>query len=184
MISKIWERYLEIKRERLARNCVSIVNITKVAYPLSLPAEGGQVIFTYKVTNPGVVPLSDVVVSDDKCSAISGKLGDVNGNELLDINETWVYACAAILRQTTTNTATVTAFANGLRAVADVTVTVFVGASADNPVPAFLDQPAPKFPETGTDTDFKITTWGIMSGILAALIVFFILTEKKKLNKK
>jgi len=33
---------------------VSIINITKVAYPLSLPKQGGQITFTYKVNNPGV----------------------------------------------------------------------------------------------------------------------------------
>ncbi|MFA5830511.1 MAG: hypothetical protein WC878_01645 [Candidatus Paceibacterota bacterium] len=96
---------------------VSIINITKVAYPLSLPIEGGDITFTYKVNNPGIVPLSKVTVIDDKCNAMSGKLGDTNGNNLLDANEVWIYTCTTNLKQTTTNTVRVTAFANGLKAV-------------------------------------------------------------------
>lgn len=66
---------------------VGIINITKVAYPLFLPSEGGDITFTYRVNNPGMVPLSDVRVTDDKCAAMSGRLGDTNGNRLLDLNE-------------------------------------------------------------------------------------------------
>jgi hypothetical protein len=66
---------------------VSIVNITKIAYPLSLPSGGGDITFTYRVNNPGLMPLSDVAVTDDKCSAMSNKLGDTNGNNLLDIRQ-------------------------------------------------------------------------------------------------
>ena len=70
-----------------------------------------MITFVYKVTNPGVVPLSDVHVVDDKCPAMSGELGDTNGNHLLDTNEVWIYNCSMDLKQTTTDTATVTAFA-------------------------------------------------------------------------
>lgn len=151
---------------------VSIVNITKVAYPLSLPAEGGNITFTYKVTNPGVVPLGGVIVADDKCKAMSGKLGDTNGNNLLDINEVWIYTCTANLKQTTTNTVTVTAYANGLKAVDNATITVKV----DNP----------GLPTAGTNPNlgnlnFKIIVWGIMSVVLVVLIVFFVLIPKRKL---
>lgn len=151
---------------------ISIINITKIAYPLSLPTEGGEITFTYRVNNPGIVPLSEVVVTDDKCSAISGKLGDTNGNKLLDTNEVWVYTCKTTLRQTTTNTVSVTAFANDLRAVGEATITVKVDS------PGFPAQPIPSLPETGVDFDFKIIVWGILLGILGTLITFFFLTRK------
>ncbi len=159
---------------------VSIVNITKVAYPLSLPREGGKITFTYKVSNPGVVSLSEVTVADDKCSAMSGKLGDTNGNNLLDIHEVWLYTCTTTLKQTTTNTVTVTAFANGLKAVDNATLTVKV----DTP----LSRTSPSFPNVGGDPDvkpsLKTTVWEILSVILAVLIVVFIVIRKTKPDKK
>ncbi|MDP2599085.1 MAG: hypothetical protein Q8P49_04615, partial [Candidatus Liptonbacteria bacterium] len=159
---------------------VSIVNITKVAYPLSLPADGGVITFTYKVNNPGAVPLSDVTVDDDKCSAMSGRLGDTNGNNLLDVNEVWIYTCAAVIKQTTTNTANVVAFANGLRAVGSATITVRV----DSPVPGLPNQPVPNLPNTGGGRpSLKIIVWTILEGILAALIIIFFLIRKNKTGK-
>lgn len=145
---------------------VSIVNITKVAYPLSLPTEGGKITYTYKVNNPGVVPLNDVTVADDKCNTMSGKLGDTNGNNLLDTHEVWIYTCTTILKQTTTNTVAVTAFANGLKAIDSATITVVAK--------------TPEFPEAGLIPNFKITVWKTLSGVLAVLIVFFALARKSK----
>lgn len=145
---------------------VSIINVTKVAHPLSLPKEGGKITFTYKVNNPGVAPLSDVRVADDKCKAMSGKLGDTNGNNLLDIHEVWIYTCAVVLSHTTTNTVTVTAYANGLKAVDNYSVTVEV----DNP----------GFPEMGARTSFKIIVWEILSAVLAGLILFVVLSKKSR----
>lgn len=155
---------------------VSIVNITKVAYPLSLPAEGGEITFTYRVNNPGVVPLSNVTVTDNKCGAISGKLGDTNGNGLLDITEVWIYTCTTILKQTTTNTATVTAFANGFQATDNFTLTVKV---ATPNLPS-----AGTSPMWGTVLNLKTMIWGILSGILAAMGIFFVVTRKTKTKKK
>jgi hypothetical protein len=161
---------------------VSIVNITKVAYPLSLPAEGGEITYTYRVNNPGIVPLSNVQVTDDKCSSMSGRLGDTNGNNLLDPDEVWIYTCSTILTHTTTNTATVTAFGNGLKAIDNVTVTVNVA------TPVVSDQSSPQFPNTGEETNgvnpsIKIVVWTILSVILAILIILFIIKRKSKLTK-
>ena len=111
-------------------------------------------------------------MSDDKCSAMSGKLGDTNYNDLLDPNEVWIYTCTMNLAQTTTNTATVTAFANGLRAVDKYSLTVKVEIPPAEPVPSF--------PETGTNSDFKIMAWEILSGILVTLTIFFIVTRPRE----
>jgi hypothetical protein len=55
---------------------------------------GDQVTFTYKVSNPGNVALTDVLVTDDKCSPVSGpSAGDANGNDALDPGEVWTYSC-------------------------------------------------------------------------------------------
>jgi hypothetical protein len=146
---------------------VSIVNITKVSYPISLPSEGGDITFVYRVNNPGVVPLANVSVTDDKCSAMSSKLGDTDGNNLLDIDEVWVYTCVTSLTETTTNTAVVTSYANGLKAVGYATITVTV------------DTPGPSFPEAGLNPTFKIVTWIILGVILSVLIILFFKRSKK-----
>jgi hypothetical protein len=144
---------------------VSIVNITKIAYPLSLPIGGGEITFTYRVNNPGVIPLGSITVTDDKCNAISSKLGDTNANNLLDIDEVWVYTCTTNLWQTTTNTAVVTAYANGLKATGEATVTVEVD--------------IPAFPDTGTNLSFKTIVWGGLLAILVILITLLFLNRKK-----
>lgn len=150
---------------------VSIINITKVAYPLSLPKEGGDITFTYRVNNPGEVALQDVVVVDDKCSAMSGKLGDTNGNNQLDVNEVWIYTCKTNLKETTTNTVKVTSTANGLKAVGYATITVMVAESTNSTADV------PSFPETGENANIKIIIWMTLAGLLAALTIFFVVKK-------
>lgn len=154
---------------------VSIINVTKVAFPLSLPEEGGKIIFTYKVNNPGEVPLSNVTVTDNKCTGMSGKLGDTNGNNLLDVSEVWIYTCSTTLTETTTNTVTVNAFANGLKASDNYTVTVNVDKT--------VDQSAPDFPDTGSSLNLKFFVWTVLAGVLVLFTIFFGLTRKGNLKR-
>ena len=159
---------------------VSIVNITKVAYPLSLPPEGGKITFTYRVNNPGVVPLENVTVSDDKCLAMSSKLGDTNGNNRLDVNEVWIYTCTMVLTQTTINTATVSAYANGLKAIDDFTLAVKV----NTPITSAIAK-IPSLPNTGGNPNVKLIVWGILGGILAILLlVLFVRNSKSKKSQQ
>jgi hypothetical protein len=148
---------------------VNIVNITKVVSPSSLPVGGGEVSFTYKVTNAGTISLSDVTVSDNKCSAMSGELGDRNANRLLDPSEVWIYTCRTTLIKTTTNTATVTAYANDLKVTNSDTITV--------------DVTAPGLPDNGTNPNtlnVTVVIWGVLGGILAVLIAVFFVIRKKQ----
>jgi len=152
---------------------VSIVNITKVVYPLTLPAEGGEITFTYKVNNPGDVPLDNVGVSDDGCSAMSGQLGDTNANKLLDPKEVWIYNCTTDLKETTTSTARVKAYANGNLATGESTITVIVDSGIK-----------PGLPDTGTKPDSKIFIWRILIGILGVLLIILILSRRGKRRGK
>jgi uncharacterized repeat protein (TIGR01451 family) len=85
------------------------IAITKSASSTAI-IQGASVTYTYKVTNTGGVALIAVVVTDDKCSPLSGAVGDDNGNAKLETAETWTYTCTQVIGATTTNTATVVAF--------------------------------------------------------------------------
>ena len=92
----------------------SSINIVKTAVPLALTTGPGSVTYTYKVTNPGTVALSNVSVTDDKVSLVNYVSGDVNADNLLQPNETWIYTSKMNLNATTMNTATAKGSANGM----------------------------------------------------------------------
>lgn len=52
---------------------------------------GSPVTWTYVVTNPGDVPIGEVVVSDDQGVDVVFVGGDTNGDDALDPDETWTY---------------------------------------------------------------------------------------------
>ena len=108
-----------------------LINIVKIPSRLTpFLVGGGDVTYTYTVTNPGVVAMHDVVVTDDKCSPVSLLMGDTNHDHLLDVNETWTYICNTTIYTSTKNTATAKGVANGFTvydyAFANVYVTVSV----------------------------------------------------------
>ena len=105
---------------------VPAIHITKTANPTALPSGPGSVTYTYVVTNPGTVPLSDVHVTDDRVSPVTYVSGDLNGNGLLDVGETWVYTATTTLSATTTNTATATGSYGGVPVTHTALVTVVV----------------------------------------------------------
>ncbi|WP_291340862.1 hypothetical protein, partial [Corynebacterium sp.] len=61
--------------------------------------EGDTITYSYVVSNPGDVELSNVSVSDDKCSPVTPVLtsgpnvGDVDRDNRLDKTETWEFTC-------------------------------------------------------------------------------------------
>ena len=57
----------------------------------ALVPPGGDVLITYTVTNPGVVPIGDVEVSDSGLGTPVFQSGDTDSDGLLDSDETWVY---------------------------------------------------------------------------------------------
>jgi hypothetical protein len=167
---------------------IPAISVTLMPDPLTLPETGGNVTYIYKVHNIGTIPLNDVTLTDNKCNAMSGELGDTNGNHLLDINEVWIYNCTTNLKQTTTNTATATAFANGWKAIdqhsATVTVTGSSSVTALSPnfPNAGPNQNVPSLPKNGPNPNTLNSTliiWVVLGVILLALIVIFLLTRKR-----
>jgi hypothetical protein len=113
---------------QLSTTLAPLISIIKIPTPLALPGGPGSVVYNYTVSNPGIVALSNVAVTDNKCSPLTFVSGDINNNGMLDTNEIWHYTCTSTLSQTTTNAATATGQANGLTAldVANATVVVSV----------------------------------------------------------
>ncbi|MDR3547730.1 MAG: hypothetical protein P4M11_05605 [Candidatus Pacebacteria bacterium] len=106
-----------------------LINVVKVPSRLTpFPFGGGNVTYTYTVTNPGVVALHGVTVTDNKCAPVSFSAGDSNNNHLLDHGETWTYTCQTNVPVSTMNTATAEGTANGLTAIAYAFATVLVSA--------------------------------------------------------
>jgi len=143
-----------------------LINIVKVPSRLTpFLFGGGMVTYTYTVTNPGVVAMSDVTVTDNKCSPVSGPTGDINGNKLLDPGEIWTYTCRTNITASTMNTATAEGIANGLTAVGYAFATVLVS--------------APGLPNTGFPPEGNVVPWIalIVAGLSAAVLFYFI--EKK-----
>lgn len=109
------------------------ISIAKSANVSALSA-AGTVTYTYLVTNPGTVVLSNIVVTDDKVTPVTYVSGDTNGDSLLQPGETWIYTSTANLTATTTNIATVTGTSTGTP-VEDVTDTDSYTVSVGSPAP-------------------------------------------------
>jgi hypothetical protein len=103
-----------------------LIHVTKVPSPIVLVTGGGMVTYTERITNPGAVALSNVKISDDKCSPLKFISGDSNNDSKLDTTETWTYTCQTNLTQTTVNTVVVSGEAKGLIARDFAVVTVAV----------------------------------------------------------
>ncbi len=137
-----------------------LIHVTKIPFPLSLPIGGGLVTYSYVVTNPGVVPLSNVAITDDKCSSVLGGSGDTNNNNLLDVNEAWAYRCVMNITSTTVNTVTAQGSANGFTVRDSAVVTVVVA-------PPIL--PKTGIGESNSITNTNTAVFAIFSGILLSV---------------
>jgi uncharacterized repeat protein (TIGR01451 family) len=66
------------------------------------------VVYTFTVQNTGTDVLTNVILLDDQCS-VGPVNGDLGGDRLLSVAETWTYTCTRVITRTTTNVAVVTA---------------------------------------------------------------------------
>lgn len=149
-----------------------LIHVVKKPNKFILPAPGGAVTYSYAVTNPGTAPLSDVSITDNKCTGLPGRVvghpGDLNDNNLLESNETWQFTCKTNLKKTTTNIGTAQGSANGLTVRDFSIVTVVVAAVV------------PKLPNTGFAP--TILTSVILAGmLLLASISLVVILKKRKI---
>lgn len=115
------------------RLSVPAIAIVKVADPTALPFGGGDVVYTYTVTNPGDTSLSNVTVVDDTCAPVTYVGGDADGDEKLDLDETWTFTCAATIDATTTNTAVASGWAGETEVTDQDIATVTVAPPTPSP---------------------------------------------------
>ena len=89
--------------------CTPGIKIVKSADPDTLPAGGGEVTYTFKVTNVGNVALTNVDVTDKpSCGAIDLVSGDEDDDNKLDLDETWIFKCTTTVTESVTDTGTAT----------------------------------------------------------------------------
>ncbi|MFA5935644.1 MAG: ice-binding family protein [Patescibacteria group bacterium] len=135
-----------------------LIHIVKTPLPLTLPFNGGSVTYSYAVTNPGTVALTDVTVIDNKCSSVTRASGDINNNSVLETTETWAYACTMNVPMTTVNTAIATGHANGLTAIDTALATVVVAGMPVPPLIHIIKKPDPVIlPSTGGVVTYTYT---------------------------
>lgn len=146
-----------------------LIHVTKVPSQFTLSAPGGMITYTEQITNPGTVALTNVHLTDDKCSPMNYVSGDLNKDAKLDTSETWTYTCRTNLTKTTTNTAIASGEANGM-SVRDFAVATVVVAAA-----------VPILPNTG----FSPQNGGmflaiVVAGVLSLISATVVLTIKKQ----
>lgn len=93
------------------------INLVKTGSERILTSVPQTISYTYTVTNPGTEALKNVKVIDDKCAPAGGTpgvtpltyvSGDIDGDSLLAVTETWIFTCVATLNEATVNTAIAT----------------------------------------------------------------------------
>jgi uncharacterized repeat protein (TIGR01451 family) len=140
--------------------CRPGIQVDKTADPTELPAGGGTVDYSYVVTNVGNVALSNVVVSDDKCSPVTFVDGDADHDGKLDLTETWTFTCSADLTATTTNVATATGWRGETKVEDGDDATVTVAEPTPTPTATATASPstAPTDSPTTSPTDSPTTS--------------------------
>lgn len=155
-----------------------LINVVKVPSRLTpFPFGGGNVVYTYTVTNPGTVAMHDVTVTDDKCALVSAHSGDVNNNNLLEPGESWVYTCQTNISVSTRNVATAVGSANGF----NVTGYAFANVLVFGQVLGASTSTVPLLPSTGLPPEEKTIPWGVamLAGIFTVLALVFIPRRKQ-----
>jgi uncharacterized repeat protein (TIGR01451 family) len=109
----------------IAKTSISKTCDHQTAYP------GDNITYTYRVSNEGDVPLSNITVKDDKAGQAAFISGDDDSDGILDKGETWIFNAIYTVKDgetgKLTNKATVTGTGPGNQeAVASATATVNV----------------------------------------------------------
>lgn len=89
--------------------------------PLQTAARDQAIAWQYQLTNTGNSGLQNIVVSDPNCAPVDVIAGDINGNDRLDVGETWWLECTGVAHET---------FSSSVRATAETTSGKSISATA------------------------------------------------------
>jgi uncharacterized repeat protein (TIGR01451 family) len=124
------------------------IAINKTAEPVEAYV-GDNITYTYTITNPGNTPLSNILVTDDKAGNITYdggyQSGDTNGDEILDVDETWVFTATYNVASNDTSPLVNTATVSGTDALSRSVESEEDTASVDILRPVVV-----RFPDAGT----------------------------------
>jgi uncharacterized repeat protein (TIGR01451 family) len=96
---------------------VPAIDLTKVVNRKVVQA-GATVVYTFTVQNSGEDQLRAVELTDDQCS-VGPVSGDVGGDGILELGESWRYTCTRVIEKSVVNVATVTALDSFGKPVSD-----------------------------------------------------------------
>ncbi len=116
-------------------SCSPGIAVAKSASTTLLPFGGGEVTYTYVVTNTGNVDLETVGVTDDKCSPVTLSDGDTGSDGILGLTETWTFTCTQTITENTLNVAEASAWYGDTKATASDDVLVTVAEPEITPTP-------------------------------------------------
>jgi uncharacterized repeat protein (TIGR01451 family) len=87
-----------VRRQAIAAVLVvgPAVDLTKEA-SRGMVHSGDSVTYTYQATNPSLVPLANVTVTDDTCAPVTYVSGDKDADGRLDRGEAWTFSCTTTL---------------------------------------------------------------------------------------
>jgi hypothetical protein len=132
--------------------------------PTRLPAGGGRVLLTYRVSNDGSVPLTDIVLAtgSDECPAPELVEGDLNLNSILELNEIWMFGCETLISGTIADAAQVTGRAGDTMVSDDalfvVPVATTIPPAVDVNAAGSFDPSAAVMDTPDVDTSLGLTT--------------------------
>jgi len=104
---------------------VTVIPIANKGLPVMA---GGAVTYIYQIWNTGDTPVSNITITDNKCSPIyyDGVGQDLNADHKLDKGELWSFWCTFTATTTTTNIVTIGGQANGAPISTSKATTVIV----------------------------------------------------------
>ncbi|MBO0829006.1 MAG: hypothetical protein J2P24_14630, partial [Streptosporangiales bacterium] len=123
------------------------ISVVKTASATSFTEAGKEITYTYRVTNTGNVPLTDVRVTDDKAGMATCPQTTLAVGEHMDCTATYTTTAADVAAGRVTNVGTATGTGpNGEEVKADSTVTVPFTGTPPTPKPPTPTAPAPTPP--------------------------------------
>jgi len=70
------------------------IDLLKTVSPQFITSPQNVVDYMFRVTNPFGIPITNVVLTDDLCGPVVFESGDENGNNILELDEAWLYSCS------------------------------------------------------------------------------------------